>query len=188
MSLSQRERLALLENTPAIHRSSPITATRPPTSITRRLPSAAERMNRPRRRSTRPCHAIFKGSVSFASLPSLSFVRFPLEVACVLREKVPAFNKGSCLSKKNVRVSLSHSLAPLKQQVMVDTVCHWSRTHASRLIGVEPPAILLPFLNRLTDILMVVYLHAFPFFHLNLTSVPAVGLASLVKVFRSGSP
>jgi len=59
-----------------------------------------------------------------------------------------------------------------KQQVMIDIVCHWSRTHASRLIGVEMPAIPLPFLNYFTDILMVLNFYTFIFFQLNFTFIP----------------
>ncbi len=50
---------------------------------------------------------------------------------------------------------------------MVDFVCHWSSAHASRLIGVETPAIPLPLLNCLTDIPVDINLHALPFFQLN---------------------
>jgi hypothetical protein len=39
----------------------------------------------------------------------------------------------------------------------------------SRLIGVETPAIILPFPNRVTDVLVVCNFHAFVFFQLNLT-------------------
>ena len=56
-----------------------------------------------------------------------------------------------------------------KQQVMLDFVCHWSRTHASRLIGVETPALPLVFLNYFSDIFVVTNLHAFPFFQPNFT-------------------
>jgi hypothetical protein len=69
--------------------------------------------------------------------------------------------------KGKLRGGLSHSLAPLKQQIMIDIVCHWSRTHASRLIGVETPALLLPFLNCFTNVLVVLNFYAFPFFQFN---------------------
>ena len=60
-------------------------------------------------------------------------------------------------------VGRSRSFAFLKQQVVVDVVYHWSRTHARRLVGVETPAISLPFLNCFTDLIMVPNLHTFPF-------------------------
>ena len=62
---------------------------------------------------------------------------------------------------------VSFSVALLKQQVMIDVVCHWSRSHASCLIGVETPAIPCVFLNRFTDILMVLNFYAYPFFQSN---------------------
>jgi len=55
-----------------------------------------------------------------------------------------------------------HSLAPLKQQVMV-----YPDITTSHLIGVEMPAISLPFLNCFTDILVVLNFHAHVFFQPN---------------------
>jgi hypothetical protein len=49
---------------------------------------------------------------------------------------------------------------------MVDFICHWSRTHASRLICVKTPSLLLPFLNCPSDILVMFNFHTFIFFQL----------------------
>jgi hypothetical protein len=49
---------------------------------------------------------------------------------------------------------------------MIDNVRYWSRAYASRLIDVETPALLLPFLNCFNDILVVLNFHAFPCFQL----------------------
>ena len=68
--------------------------------------------------------------------------------------------------KGKLRVGLLQSLAFLKQQVMVD-IC----SICSCLIGVESPAVLLPFLNCFTYVLMVTNFHAFPFFQLNSPSI-----------------
>ena len=68
--------------------------------------------------------------------------------------------------KGKLRIGLLQSLAFLKQQVMVD-IC----SICSCLIGVESPAVLFPFLNCFTYILMVTNFHAFPFFQLNSPSI-----------------
>jgi hypothetical protein len=59
--------------------------------------------------------------------------------------------------------------ASFKEQVVVNLVRHGhgSRTHASRLIGVQAPAPALVFPDCLTDILVVLNLNAFIFPHLN---------------------
>ena len=56
------------------------------------------------------------------------------------------------------------SLALLKQQVMV-----YPDVTTSHLIGVETPAILLPFLDFFTNILVMLDFHAHVFFQLNIT-------------------
>ena len=56
------------------------------------------------------------------------------------------------------------SFASFKKQVMV-----YPNITTSHLICVEMPAILLPFLNRFADILVVTNLHALIYFQLNLT-------------------
>jgi len=71
--------------------------------------------------------------------------------------------------KGKVESQLASSLALLKQQVMINIVCHRSSTHASHLIGIEMPALPLVFPNRSTDILVVLNFHAFIFFQLNIT-------------------
>jgi len=68
--------------------------------------------------------------------------------------------------RKKLRVGLSHSLAFLKQQVVIGFRCN---TSLSARIRVQTPSILLPFLNCFTDILMVTNLHTFPFFQLIFT-------------------
>jgi hypothetical protein len=62
------------------------------------------------------------------------------------------------------RSGLVASFPFFKQQVMIGK-CRSSHS----LIGMEPPTIPLPFLNCLSDILVVTNLHALPFFQLNLT-------------------
>ena len=71
----------------------------------------------------------------------------------------------SVLNKKGKVEGRIVSLALLKQQVMIDK--GWSPLS---LIGVETPAIFLPFINRFTDIFVVTNLYAFIFFQLNFTS------------------
>jgi len=70
------------------------------------------------------------------------------------------------IEKGKLRVSLSYSLAPLKQQIMIDK--SWGPLS---LIGVEPPALLLPLLNRFTNIFVVTNLHAFILFQFTITSL-----------------
>ena len=60
------------------------------------------------------------------------------------------------------------SFASLKQQVMIG-FC--SNTALSARIRMETPAILLPFLDFVTDILVVLNFHAHVFFQLNFTFV-----------------
>ena len=57
-------------------------------------------------------------------------------------------------------------LVPLKQQVMINAVWHRSCTHASRLVGVETPAIPLVFRNCFAYIPMVFHFDTLVFFHL----------------------
>ena len=56
---------------------------------------------------------------------------------------------------------------------MVDVVRHWSCTHASRLIGVETPAIILVILDCFADILVMLNFHADVFFQLDFISLAA---------------
>lgn len=65
-----------------------------------------------------------------------------------------------------LRVSLSHSLASFKQQVMVDV---GASSDVNRPIGVETPTILFHVLNCFTDVLVAVNIHAFPFLQPNIT-------------------
>jgi len=65
-----------------------------------------------------------------------------------------------------LRGGLSHSLAPLKEQVMIDYLSH---TRLSARVCVETPAILLSFLNCFTDIFVVTKFHTFPLFQPNNT-------------------
>jgi len=62
------------------------------------------------------------------------------------------------------------SLALLKQQVMV-----YPDVTTSHLIGVETPAILLPFLDFFTNILVMLNFHAHVFFQLNITFGSTLG-------------
>ena len=83
--------------------------------------------------------------------------------------------------KGRLRVGLSHSLAPLKQQVMIGVR---SNTHLSARIHVETPAILLPLHNLFTDILVVLNLHAFVFFQSNKTFRSILVISSLHNSLR----
>jgi hypothetical protein len=56
-------------------------------------------------------------------------------------------------------------VSSLEEQVVAD-----EGSMAGGLVCVEVPAVLLPLLNRPADILVMIDLHTFPFFQLNLTS------------------
>jgi len=62
------------------------------------------------------------------------------------------------------------SFVPFEKQVVIDVVSHRPCAHASGLIGVEMPAIPLIFLDRFTDIFVVLHFDTCVFFQFDITS------------------